>query len=86
MCVTAIHVAVLLVILVHIESITTMLDVTDIGIGVIVVAYLEMMCWHTAAYNQCERIRSQLFKAILRQEIGWFDTHEIGELNTRLVE
>jgi len=58
----------------------------DLGCGVIAVAYLEMMCWYRSSYNQSERIRSSLFRSILRQEIGWFDTQEIGELNTRLVE
>ena len=27
-----------------------------------------------------------LFRNILRQEIGWFDTHNAGELNNRLIE
>ena len=27
-----------------------------------------------------------LFRNILRQEIGWFDVHNAGELNTHLIE
>jgi ABC-type multidrug transport system fused ATPase/permease subunit len=56
------------------------------GIIVIFIAYIQLLCWHVVAYNLCERMRSRLLQAILRQNIGWFDTHEVGELNTRLVD
>lgn len=57
-----------------------------IGCGVIVFGYMELAFWQIAAYRQTQRIRVSLFQSILRQEIGWFDVHEIGELNTRLSE
>ncbi|ELU17748.1 hypothetical protein CAPTEDRAFT_209638 [Capitella teleta] len=56
------------------------------GAIVVVAAYLQMACWQISAYNQCQRIRNILLKAILRQDIGWFDVHEVGELNTRLAD
>ena len=62
------------------------LIIADIGCAVIAVAYLQLMCWHTAAYNQSQRVRSYLLKSILRQDISWFDVQEPGEFNTRLVE
>ncbi|CAF1398418.1 unnamed protein product [Adineta steineri] len=40
--------------------------------------------WMTTAERQIRRIRYKLFRNILSQEIGWFDIHSIGELNTRL--
>ncbi|CAF1068198.1 unnamed protein product [Adineta steineri] len=40
--------------------------------------------WMIAAERQIRRIRCKLFRNILYQEIGWFDTHNIGELNNRL--
>lgn len=58
----------------------------DIGCAVLLVGYLQMMCWHTTAYNQSERIRVHLLRSILRQDISWFDTHDSGELSTRLSE
>ena len=58
----------------------------DIGCAVLLVGYLQMMSWHTSAYDQSEKIRCVLFQSILKQDMQWFDTHEIGELNTRLVE
>lgn len=55
-----------------------------IGCGVMVFASLQQAGWMTACERQAFRIRNLLFKSILRQDIGWFDTHEVGELNTRL--
>jgi len=55
-----------------------------IGFSVWVIGYIQVVCWQSSSYRQAQRIRTSLFRAILRQEIGWFDTHEAGELNTRL--
>lgn len=55
-----------------------------IGGGVLVFGYLQLACWATAAERQTHRIRIAFFRNIMRQEIGWFDTHDSGELNTRL--
>jgi ABC-type multidrug transport system fused ATPase/permease subunit len=41
--------------------------------------------WIIAAERQIRRIRFKLFRNMLRQEIGWFDLHNAGELNSRLV-
>ncbi|XP_060086046.1 ATP-dependent translocase ABCB1-like [Ylistrum balloti] len=55
-----------------------------IGCGVLVVGYCQVTFWAIAAERQSHRIRQAFFKNVIRQEIGWFDTHESGELNTRL--
>ncbi|XP_071802901.1 ATP-dependent translocase ABCB1-like isoform X2 [Asterias amurensis] len=57
-----------------------------LGVAVIGVAYISHSLWNTTASRQMFTIRKLFFAAILRQEIGWFDTHESGELNTRLSE
>ena len=49
-------------------------------------AYGQVTFWLMAAFRQTRQIRIKLFRAILRQDIGWFDTHEAGELNTRIAE
>ncbi len=59
---------------------------SGLGVLALFVAYAQTVCWQTAAVRQTQRIRTRLFAAILRQEIGWFDTHEVGELNSRLAE
>ena len=39
-----------------------------------------------SAERQSRIIRKQLFAAILRQEMGWFDCYKSGELNSRLAD
>ncbi|XP_048755888.2 ATP-dependent translocase ABCB1-like isoform X2 [Ostrea edulis] len=55
-----------------------------IGGGVLIFGYGQVACWVTAAERQSHRIRVSFFRNIMRQEISWFDTHDSGELNTRL--
>jgi len=53
---------------------------------VLAVAYINVTTWLITSYRQTYRIRVALLQAVLRQEIGWFDTHDAGELGTRLAE
>ncbi|CAG2221419.1 ABCB1 [Mytilus edulis] len=55
-----------------------------IGGVVLLSGYLQIACFMTACERQVNKIRKQFFQAILRQEIGWFDKHQSGELTTRL--
>ncbi|XP_062617340.1 ATP-dependent translocase ABCB1-like isoform X1 [Saccostrea cucullata] len=57
-----------------------------IGCGVLVLGYGQVVGWVTAAERQCHRIRISFFRNVMRQEIGWFDTHDSGELSTRLAD
>ncbi|CAN0362630.1 unnamed protein product [Lampetra fluviatilis] len=57
-----------------------------IGCAVLVSATLQVSCWMLAAARQCQRIRHQFFRAILHQEMSWFDTTQIGELGSRLTD
>ncbi|XP_075414573.1 ATP-dependent translocase ABCB1 [Tenrec ecaudatus] len=59
---------------------------SGIGAGVLVAAYFQVSFWCLAAGRQVYKIRKQFFHAIMRQEIGWFDVHDVGELNTRLID
>ncbi|XP_066210393.1 ATP-dependent translocase ABCB1 [Saccopteryx leptura] len=59
---------------------------TGIGAGVLVAAYVQVSFWCLAAGRQIYKIRKQFFHSIMRQEIGWFDVHDVGELNTRLTD
>ena len=52
----------------------------------LIVAYVRVTVWLVTSYRQTFRIRLALLQAVLRQEIGWFDTHDAGELGTRLSE
>ncbi len=57
-----------------------------IGCGTMVCAYAQTAFWSLAALRQCHRIRINCFQSVMRQEIGWFDTTDSGELSTRLTE
>nr|XP_048289551.1 multidrug resistance protein 2 isoform X3 [Myodes glareolus] len=59
---------------------------TGIGAGVLIVAYIQVSFWCLAAGRQIHKIRQKFFHAIMNQEIGWFDVHDVGELNTRLAD
>uniref|UniRef100_A0A8C8ZZ72 ATP binding cassette subfamily B member 1 n=1 Tax=Prolemur simus TaxID=1328070 RepID=A0A8C8ZZ72_PROSS len=59
---------------------------SGIGAGVLVAAYIQVSFWCLAAGRQIHKIRKQFFHSIMRQEIGWFDVHDVGELNTRLTD
>uniref|UniRef100_A0A8C4VBV9 Phosphatidylcholine translocator ABCB4 n=1 Tax=Falco tinnunculus TaxID=100819 RepID=A0A8C4VBV9_FALTI len=57
-----------------------------IAAGVLVAAYIQTSFWTIAAGRQIKKIRKIFFHAIMRQEIGWFDVNDVGELNTRLLD
>ncbi|XP_032847603.2 ATP-dependent translocase ABCB1-like [Tyto alba] len=59
---------------------------SGIGAGVLFAAYIQVSFWMLAAGRQIKRIRQELFHAVMRQEIGWFDVNDVGELNSRLVD
>ncbi|XP_033762473.1 LOW QUALITY PROTEIN: ATP-dependent translocase ABCB1-like [Pecten maximus] len=54
--------------------------------GVLLCGYFQVAFWILASERQIHRIRKLFFRNIMRQDIGWFDTHETGELNTRLTD
>ncbi|KAK3580600.1 hypothetical protein CHS0354_002698 [Potamilus streckersoni] len=51
-----------------------------IGLGSVICAYFEFVFWNLAAERQMNRIRKRFYQSVMRQEIGWFDTHKVGEL------
>ena len=57
-----------------------------LAIGNLVLAYGQMALWSLTATRQVKNIRLAFFRSILKQDIGWFDTTDPGELNSRLTE
>ncbi len=45
-----------------------------------------MYCWTAAGERQTQKFREQYVRAVLSQEIGWFDTCGASELSTKLAE
>lgn len=56
------------------------------GFVVLFAAYMQVAFWTLAAGRQVKKIRTKFFHSIMKQEIGWFDVNETGELNTRLTD
>ena len=52
----------------------------------LVIGYIRVEAWLQTSYRQIYHIRVALLQAVLRQEIGWFDTNDPGELGSRLSE
>jgi len=57
-----------------------------LGFANILLSWTAWSTWIVAAERQVRRIRFALFRNILRQEIGWFDLHNTGELSNRLID
>lgn len=57
-----------------------------IGCAVFVLSLFQIWGFLVSATRQTHRIRQRFFKAVLHQEMAWFDSTQIGTLNTRLTE
>ena len=57
-----------------------------LAIGTIVVGYLQMGLWAYTGTRQVKQMRLAFFRSVLKQDIGWFDTTDSGELSSRLTE
>ena len=70
------------------ESEITLFALYYVGIatGVLIASFIATLFWNITAYRQSRKIRIAFYRAILRQEIGWFDVNETAQLNNRLQE
>lgn len=57
-----------------------------IGFAVLILSIIQVWTFLVTATRQTARIRQKFFFAVLHQEMAWFDTTQIGTLNTRLTE
>ncbi|NXU57527.1 MDR1 protein, partial [Turnix velox] len=57
-----------------------------IGFAVLILSTIQVWTFLIAATRQTARIRQKFFFAVLHQEMAWFDTTQIGTLNTRLTD
>ena len=47
---------------------------------------IQVGCWSVAGERQSQKLREKYVKAILSQEIGWFDVNGAAELSTKVAE
>ncbi|CAG5131707.1 unnamed protein product, partial [Candidula unifasciata] len=57
-----------------------------IGLGVCVATYVHIAFLQIACERQTHKLRKAFFKALLRENIGWYDKQQSGELTTRLAD
>ena len=48
--------------------------------------WLQVYCWSVAGERQAQKLREKYVRAILSQEIGWFDTIGASELATKVAD
>ena len=57
-----------------------------LAIGNLVFAWLGMGLFALSAERQVHKMRLAMFQSVIYQNIGWFETFSVGELNTRFTE
>ncbi|XP_075245466.1 ATP-dependent translocase ABCB1-like isoform X2 [Convolutriloba macropyga] len=62
------------------------LEITYVGCAVLVVGYIQIATVTIFGENILYRVRIDSFRAVLRQDIGWFDKQKTGKLVSNLAE
>ena len=57
-----------------------------VGVAALFSGYTAVSLWTLAGERQITNIRKRFFRGVLRQDMGWFDTHEVSELKSRFSE
>ena len=55
-----------------------------VGIIDIITGFTEVYCWSLVGERITKRFRVRYVEAILKQEIGWFDTEGAGQMTTKV--
>jgi len=55
-----------------------------LGIIAFVTTFFQTWCFIWSGERQANRIRRLFFRAIMRQDIGWFDVHDSTTVTTRV--
>ena len=66
------------------EMLTFAIWYIGLGLFQILAGYISTAFLNISAEKQASRIRKAYFRAMLRQEVGWYDSVSSGELTTRL--
>ncbi|KAE9555670.1 hypothetical protein FO519_001141 [Halicephalobus sp. NKZ332] len=57
-----------------------------LGAGLFASAFVQVTCFLIASENLMHRMRKEFFKAILRQDISWYDANHSGTLTSKLFD
>jgi len=56
----------------------------ELAIMNLIMGTLQVFCWSLAGERQSQKLKELYVRAILRQDIGWFDLNSPSELSTRV--
>ena len=65
---------------------TLVLTFLALAVGVFITSSMQVLTFQLAAERQTKKIRLSYYRAIMRQNIAWFDSNPTGELVNRLSE
>lgn len=57
-----------------------------IGVATIVFTFIQLVCWDISQERQMRTIREKFFKAVIHNDIAWFDLHQGAELGSSFNE
>uniref|UniRef100_A0A915EGF1 ABC transmembrane type-1 domain-containing protein n=1 Tax=Ditylenchus dipsaci TaxID=166011 RepID=A0A915EGF1_9BILA len=57
-----------------------------LGVAMFITSYIQIACWESIAERIVHSIRQNYLKAMLRQEVAWFDKMQTGNLTARLTD
>lgn len=57
-----------------------------LGVLMFITSYIQIACFESYAENLVHKLRKEYLKAILRQQIQWFDKQQTGNLTARLTD
>ncbi|KAK6044075.1 ABC transporter transmembrane region [Cooperia oncophora] len=57
-----------------------------LGFAIFATSYVQIACWETFAERITHKLRQIYLKAILRQQMSWFDVRQTGNLTARLTD
>ncbi|KHJ98946.1 hypothetical protein OESDEN_01065 [Oesophagostomum dentatum] len=57
-----------------------------LGVAMFITSYVQIACFESFAEKISHKLRQIYLKAILRQEIAWFDDQQTGNLTARLTD
>ncbi|PAV80414.1 hypothetical protein WR25_23584 [Diploscapter pachys] len=57
-----------------------------LGVAMFVTSYVQIACWESFSERVTHKLRQNYLKAILRQQIEWFDNEQTGNLTARLTD
>ena len=62
------------------------IEICMLGLGIWVSHYLFVAAFNYSAERQVLRVRKEFLKAVLRQDLAWFDTNNTSDFATKLTE